>query len=194
MFAPNHHPAMKHAAPVRKELGVRTIFNILGPLTNPAGAPNHLMGVFHPDLVGIQVRVLQRLGSRHAMVVYGKDGMDEVSLGAATMVGELKDGEVTRVRDPSRGLRPAHEVEPRPQGRPTPAESKEMVLEALRDVDGHAARHRRAERRRGALRGRHRRVDRRRHRARARSAIASGAARASSTQFVAATRSLGQPA
>jgi anthranilate phosphoribosyltransferase len=94
MFAPNHHASMKHAAPVRKELGVRTIFNILGPLTNPAGAPNQLMGVFHPDLVGIQVRVLQRLGSRHVMVVYGKDGMDEVSLGAATMVGELKDGEV----------------------------------------------------------------------------------------------------
>ena len=94
MFAPNHHAAMKHAAPVRKELGVRTIFNILGPLTNPAGAPNQLMGVFHPDLVGIQVRVLQRLGAEHVMVVYGKDGMDEVSLGAATMVGELKDGEV----------------------------------------------------------------------------------------------------
>ena len=85
---------MKHAAPVRKELGVRTIFNILGPLTNPAGAPNQLLGVFHPDLVGIQVRVLQRLGSKHVLVVYGKDGMDEVSLGAATMVGELKDGEV----------------------------------------------------------------------------------------------------
>jgi len=94
MFAPNHHAAMKHAAPVRKELGVRTIFNILGPLTNPAGAANQLMGVFHPDLVGIQVRVLQQLGSRHVVVVYGKDGMDEVSLGAATMVGELKNGEV----------------------------------------------------------------------------------------------------
>jgi anthranilate phosphoribosyltransferase len=94
MFAPNHHAAMKHAAPVRKELGVRTIFNILGPLTNPAGAANQLMGVFHPDLVGIQVRVLQQLGSRHVLVVYGKDGMDEVSLGAATMVGELKNGEV----------------------------------------------------------------------------------------------------
>lgn len=94
MFAPNHHPAMKNVAPVRKELGVRTIFNILGPLTNPAGAPNILMGVFHPDLVGIQVRALQRLGAEHALVVYGRDGMDEVSLGAATMVGELKDGQV----------------------------------------------------------------------------------------------------
>ena len=92
MFAPNHHPAMKNVAAVRRELGVRTIFNILGPLTNPAGAPNILMGVFHPDLVGIQVRALQRLGAEHAIVVYGRDGMDEVSLGAATMVGEYRDG------------------------------------------------------------------------------------------------------
>jgi anthranilate phosphoribosyltransferase len=95
MFAPNHHPAMKNVAPVRKELGVRTIFNLLGPLTNPASAPNILMGVFHPDLVGIQVRALQRLGAEHAVVVYGRDGMDEVSLGAATMVGELRNGEIT---------------------------------------------------------------------------------------------------
>ena len=95
MFAPNHHPAMKNVAPVRKELGVRTLFNILGPLTNPAGAPNILMGVFHPDLVGIQVRALQRLGAEHALVVYGRDGMDEVSLGAATLVGELKNGQIT---------------------------------------------------------------------------------------------------
>ena len=94
MFAPNHHAAMKYAAPVRRELGVRTIFNILGPLTNPAGAPNILMGVFHADLVGIQVRVLQRLGAQHAMVVWGRDNMDEVSLGAATMVGELVNGEI----------------------------------------------------------------------------------------------------
>ena len=94
MFAPTHHPAMTNARPVRRELGVRTIFNILGPLTNPAGAPNILMGVFHPDLVGIQVRALQRLGAEHAVVVYGRDGMDEVSLGAATMVGEYKDGEI----------------------------------------------------------------------------------------------------
>jgi anthranilate phosphoribosyltransferase len=94
MFAPNHHASMKHAAPVRKELGVRTIFNILGPLTNPAGAPNMLLGVFHPDLVGIQVRVLQRLGAEHAMVVYGMNGMDEISLSGETMVGELKDGSV----------------------------------------------------------------------------------------------------
>ena len=95
MFAPNHHPAMKNVAPVRKEMGIKTLFNLLGPLTNPASAPNILMGVFHSDLVGIQVRALQRLGAEHAVVVYGKDGMDEVSLGAATLVGELKDGEIT---------------------------------------------------------------------------------------------------
>ena len=94
MFAPNHHAAMKHAAPVRKELGVRTLFNILGPLTNPAGAPNQLLGVFHPDLVGIQVRVLQRLGSEHVLVVYGMNGMDEISLSGETLIGELKNGDI----------------------------------------------------------------------------------------------------
>ncbi len=94
MFAPNHHPAMKVVAPVRKEMGVRTLFNILGPLTNPADAPNILMGVFHPDLVGIQIRVLQALGAQHALVVWGRDGMDEISLGAATLVGELHNGVV----------------------------------------------------------------------------------------------------
>jgi anthranilate phosphoribosyltransferase len=94
MFAPNHHASMKHAAPVRKELGIRTIFNILGPLTNPANAPNQLMGVFHPDLVGIQVRVLQRLGSEHVMVVHGMNGMDEISLSGESLVGELKQGSV----------------------------------------------------------------------------------------------------
>ena len=135
MFAPNHHPAMKNVAPVRKELGVRTIFNILGPLTNPADAPNILMGVFHPDLVGIQVRALQRLGAEHAVVVYGRDGMDEVSLGAATMVGELKDGEVLEYEihpedfgftmSSNRALR----VE-------TPAESKAMMEAVLADEPG----------------------------------------------------------
>jgi anthranilate phosphoribosyltransferase len=135
MFAPSHHAAMKHAAPVRRELGVRTIFNILGPLTNPAGAANQVIGVFHPDLVGIHVRVLQRLGARHALVVYGKDGMDEVSLGAATMVGELKDGQIREYEihpedfglsmKSNRGLKVAGA-----------AESKEMVLEALSDVEG----------------------------------------------------------
>jgi anthranilate phosphoribosyltransferase len=95
MFAPNHHSAMKHVAPVRREMGVRTLFNILGPLTNPASAPNTVMGVFHPDLVGIQVRVMQRLGAERVLVVHGKDGLDEISLGAATLVGELKNGEVS---------------------------------------------------------------------------------------------------
>lgn len=94
MFAPRHHPAMKAVGPARREMGVKTIFNILGPLTNPASAPTILMGVFHPDLVGIQVRVLQRLGVSRALVVWGKDGMDEISLGAATLVGELRDNEV----------------------------------------------------------------------------------------------------
>ena len=94
MFAPNHHGAMKHAAPVRKELGVRTLFNILGPLTNPAGAPNQLMGVFHRDLVGLQARVLQRLGSQHVLIVHGCDGLDEITLSGETWVAELKDGEV----------------------------------------------------------------------------------------------------
>ena len=135
MFAPNHHGAMKYAAPVRKELGVRTIFNILGPLPNPAGAANHLIGVFHPDLVGIHVRVLQRLGSRRAIVVYGKDGMDEVSLGAATMVGELRDGEVTEyeIHPEDFGL---HMKSNRGLKVTDAAESKEMVLEALRGVEG----------------------------------------------------------
>jgi anthranilate phosphoribosyltransferase len=137
MFAPNHHPAMKNVAPVRKELGIKTIFNLLGPLTNPAGAPNILMGVFHPDLVGIQVRALQRLGAEHALVVFGKDGMDEVSLGAATLVGELKNGEVTEyeihpedfkmVMASNRALK----VE-------TPEQSKTMLLEVLDNVAGAA--------------------------------------------------------
>jgi anthranilate phosphoribosyltransferase len=135
MFAPNHHNAMKHAAPVRKELGVRTIFNILGPLTNPAGAANQLLGVFHPDLVGIQVRVLQRLGSRHVLVVYGKDGMDEVSLGAATMVGELKDGEVREyeIHPEDFGLRM---ISNRGLKVGDALESKAMVLEALGNAEG----------------------------------------------------------
>ncbi|HEU5437414.1 MAG TPA: anthranilate phosphoribosyltransferase [Telluria sp.] len=137
MFAPNHHAAMKHAAPVRKELGVRTIFNILGPLTNPAGAPNILMGVFHADLVGIQVRVLQRLGAQHAVVVYGRDNMDEVSLGAATMVGELVNGEIRE-----------YEIHPEDFGLPMiasrnlkvadAAESRLKMMEALEGVPGPA--------------------------------------------------------
>jgi anthranilate phosphoribosyltransferase len=94
MFAPNHHPAMKNVVPVRKDLGVRTIFNILGPLTNPAKAPNILMGVFHPELVKTQARVLQLMGAQHALVVHGKDGIDEITLTGPTMVAELHNNEI----------------------------------------------------------------------------------------------------
>ncbi|MBS4036794.1 MAG: anthranilate phosphoribosyltransferase [Hydrogenophaga sp.] len=130
MFAPNHHPAMKNVAPVRKELGIKTIFNILGPLTNPAGAPNILMGVFHPDLVGIQVRALQRLGAEHAVVVYGRDGMDEVSLGAATLVGELRGGEISEyeIHPEDFGLTMASNRALRVD---TPEASREMLLGVL---------------------------------------------------------------
>lgn len=137
MFAPTHHPAMKNVAPVRGEMGVRTIFNILGPLTNPAGAPNILMGVFHPDLVGIQVRVMQRLGAKHALVVYGQDGMDEVSMGASTLVGELKNGVVTEyvIHPEDFGLAMASNRSLRVDGA---EESKIMVLQALDNVEGTA--------------------------------------------------------
>ncbi len=137
MFAPDHHPAMKNVAAVRKELGVKTIFNILGPLTNPAGAPNIVMGVFHPDLVGIQVRALQRLGAEHALVVHGLDSMDEISLGAATMVGELKNGQIRE-----------YEIHPDDFGIPmasnralrveTPEASKAMLLGVLEGQSGPA--------------------------------------------------------
>ena len=137
MFAPNHHPAMKNVAPVRKELGVRTLFNILGPLTNPAGAPNILMGVFHPDLVGIQVRALQRLGAEHALVVYGRDGMDEVSLGAATLVGELKNGQITEyeIHPEDFGLAMASNRALKVE---TPAQSREMLIGVLKGEPGAA--------------------------------------------------------
>ena len=135
MFAPLHHPAMKVVEPVRREMGVRTLFNILGPLTNPAGAPNILLGVFHPDLVGIQVRVLQELGAERALVVWGRDGMDELSLGAATCVGELRDGVVRE-----------YEVHPEDFGIAMAAsrnlkvadaaESRTMLLRALDDEPG----------------------------------------------------------
>ncbi len=135
MFAPNHHSAMKHAAPVRRELGVRTIFNILGPLTNPAGAPTQLMGVFHSDLVGIQARVLQRLGARHAMVVYGLEGLDEISVSGRTHVGELKDGKVTEYEiHPERFGLGVHD--PRTIKVGTVEESRDMVLSALENKPG----------------------------------------------------------
>ncbi len=137
MFAPNHHPAMKNVAPVRKEMGVRTLFNILGPLTNPAGAPNILMGVFHQDLVGIQVRALQRLGAEHALVVYGKDGMDEVSLGAGTVVGELKNGEISEyeIHPEDFGMTMASNRALRVE---TPEQSKAMLMGVLDDTHGAA--------------------------------------------------------
>ena len=135
MFAPMHHPAMKMVAPVRREMGVRTMFNILGPLTNPAGAQNILMGVFHPDLVGIQARVLQELGAQRALVVWGRDGMDELSLGAASLVAELRDGVVREYEvhpedfgigmSASRNLR-VNDAE----------ESKTMLIEALNNTPG----------------------------------------------------------
>jgi anthranilate phosphoribosyltransferase len=135
MYAPVHHPAMKVVAPVRRELGVRTLFNILGPLTNPAGAPNILMGVFHPDLVGIQVRVLQALGAQRALVVWGRDGMDELSLGAATLVGELRDGVVREydVHPEDFGIAMAHTRNLRVEN---PAESQAMLLSALDNTPG----------------------------------------------------------
>ena len=95
MFAPNFHSAMKNVAPLRHKLGVRTLFNILGPLTNPAGAKNQVLGVFSPELVGILVRVLQRLNSRHVMVVHGHDGLDEITTACETRVGELQNGRIT---------------------------------------------------------------------------------------------------
>jgi anthranilate phosphoribosyltransferase len=188
MFAPNHHPAMKNVAPVRRELGVRTIFNILGPLTNPAGAPNILMGVFHPDLVGIQVRALQRLGAEHALVVYGRDGMDEVSLGAATMVGELKDGHVTE-----------YEIHPEDFGLPmasnralkveTAEQSKAMLLSVLDNQPG-AARDIVVFNAGVALYAANVAADIRAGIERAREAIASGAAKARLESLVAASKRL----
>ncbi|NNU44578.1 anthranilate phosphoribosyltransferase [Ramlibacter sp. B156] len=188
MFAPNHHPAMKNVAPVRKELGVRTIFNILGPLTNPASAPNILMGVFHPDLVGIQVRALQRLGAEHALVVYGRDGMDEVSLGAATMVGELKNGEISE-----------YEIHPEDFGLPmasnrafkveTPQESLALMRQVLDNQAG-AARDIVVLNAGAALYAANVATDIREGIAKARSALESGAAKAKLEQLVVASKTL----
>ncbi len=109
MFAPTHHTAMRHSATVRRELGVRTLFNLLGPLTNPAGAPNQLLGVFSPHLTATLAGVLHRLGSRHALVVHGSDGLDEITLSGPTHVAELRDGAVREyLLDPADyGIRPA---------------------------------------------------------------------------------------
>jgi len=135
MFAPNHHSAMKYAAPVRKELGVRTIFNILGPLTNPAGARNQVMGVFHPDLVGIQAHVLQRLGSRHVMIVHGIESLDEISIAGPTLVGELKNNEVRehQIKPADFGLATYDGAAIRVDGA---EQSKAMLLAALDNKQG----------------------------------------------------------
>ena len=135
MYAPVHHPAMKVVAPVRREMGVRTLFNILGPLTNPADAPGILMGVFHPDLVGIQVRVLQELGAQRALVVWGRDNMDELSLGAGTLVGELRDGVVREyeLHPEDFGIAMAHS---RTLKVADAQESKVLLMQALNNQDG----------------------------------------------------------
>jgi len=137
MFAPNHHSAMKHAAPVRRELGVKTLFNILGPLTNPAGARQQVMGVFHPELVGIQAHVLQRLGSRRVMIVHGQEGLDEISIAGPTLVGELKDGEVREyvIQPTDVGLKVHDNAAIRVDGVES---SKAMVAAALENRDGAA--------------------------------------------------------
>jgi anthranilate phosphoribosyltransferase len=192
MFAPNHHAAMKHAAPVRKELGVRTIFNILGPLTNPAGAPNILMGVFHPDLVGIQVRVLQRLGAQHAIVVWGRDNMDEVSLGASTMVGELVNGEIREydIHPEDFGLQMTASRNLKVSDS---AESKAKIFEALANVDG-PARDIVALNAATALYAAGVATSIGDGLSKARAVIASGAARAKLDQFVRVTQELGTQA
>jgi anthranilate phosphoribosyltransferase len=189
MFAPNHHAAMKHAAPVRKELGVRTIFNILGPLTNPAGAPNILMGVFHPDLVGIQIRVLQRLGAQHALVVWGRDNMDEVSLGAATMIGELINGEIREyeIHPEDFGLSMIASRNLKVSGA---AESMQKIFEALDDVSG-AARDIVALNAGAALYASGVASSITDGLEKARDAVSSGAARAKLNQFIKVTQELG---
>ncbi len=188
MFAPNHHSAMKHVAPVRREMGVRTLFNILGPLTNPASAPNTLMGVFHADLVGIQVRVMQRLGAERVLVVHGWDSLDEISLGAATLVGELKNGEVTEyeVHPEDFGLQMMSLRNLRVNGA---EESKAMLLGALDNQPG-AAREIVCLNAGAALYVANCAESIGNGIAKAREAIASGAARASLEKFVQCTQRL----
>ena len=188
MFAPVHHPAMKVVAPVRREMGVRTLFNILGPLTNPAGSPNILMGVFHPDLVGIQVRVLQELGAQRALVVWGRDGMDELSLGAGTLVGELRDGVVRE-----------YELHPEDFGIPMAhsrnlkvADAEQSMAMLLQALDNHEGLPRQivAYNAGAALYAAGVAEDIGDGIARARKVIASGDARAKLDEFVAATQAL----
>ena len=188
MYAPVHHPAMKVVAPVRREMGVRTLFNILGPLTNPANAPGILMGVFHPDLVGIQVRVLQELGAERALVVWGRDGMDELSLGAGTLVGELRDGKVREyeLHPEDFGIAMAHSRNLRVADA---RESKRMLLQALENEDG-LPREIVAYNAGAALYVAGVAEDIGDGIARARAALASGAARAKLDDYVAATRAV----
>ena len=190
MYAPVHHPAMKAVAPVRREMGVRTLFNILGPLTNPAGAPGILMGVFHPDLVGIQVRVLQELGAERALVVWGRDGMDELSLGAGTLVGELRDGKVREyeLHPEDFGIAMAHS---RNLKVADAEQSMSMLLQALENREG-LPREIVAYNAGAALYAAGVAEDIRDGIARARKAIASGAARAKLDEYVVATRELAQ--
>jgi anthranilate phosphoribosyltransferase len=192
MFAPVHHPAMKAVGPVRRELGVRTVFNILGPLTNPADAPAILMGVFHPDLVGIQVRVLERLGVQRALVVWGRDGLDEITLGAATQVGELRDGKITEydIHPEDFGLAMSASRNLRVENA---AESKQRVLEALENRPG-VAREIVALNAGAALYVAGVADTIAAGIARAREAMASGAARRKLDEFVAATRAQAQAA
>jgi len=137
MFAPAHHGAMKHAIGPRRELGVRTIFNILGPLTNPAGVPNQLLGVFSEDLIEPLAEVLQRLGSRHVLVVHSRDGLDEISIGDTTEVAELKDGEVMRfnLHPEDYGMRRASLDSIRVEG---PEQSLALLRGVLEDKPGPA--------------------------------------------------------
>lgn len=188
MYAPIHHPAMKVVAPVRREMGVRTLFNILGPLTNPANAPSILMGVFHPDLVGIQVRVLQELGAERALVVWGRDNMDEFSLGAGTLVGELRDGKVREyeLHPEDFGIAMAHSRNLRVAD---PEQSKAMLLQALDNHDG-LPREIVAYNAGAALYVAGVAEDIRDGIALARKTIASGAARAKLDEYVAATQAL----
>lgn len=189
MFAPNHHAAMKNVAPVRKEMGVRTLFNILGPLTNPAGAPNALLGVFHPDLVGILVRVMARLGAHHVLVVHGKDGMDEISLGAATLVGELKDGEIREyeIHPEDFGLHMAASRNLRVDSVPA---SREILLAVLDGKDNGAAREVVIFNAGAALYAANVAASIEEGIERARAALASGAARAKLDEFVRFTQSV----
>lgn len=131
MFAPNHHSAMKHTAPVRRELGVRTLFNLLGPLTNPASARHQVMGVFDKSLTTKLANVLQKLGSQHVMVVHGADGMDEISFSGDTYVAELKDGVVQEyVLNPTQFGLKLHDLKSIQVK--NAQESKQMILAVLK--------------------------------------------------------------